>query len=102
MYGIIRNQFGFSPFVRVMIWPPTKNIEPMVVTKYPTVSLCLDSSAFSWRYSLKSIVSTGLRTWQVLYKFYYWFRIVFSLLSGLRCRSRTSAGCAEGCFLTGF
>jgi len=33
LYGIIRNHSGFSPFVRVMVWPPTKNIEPMVVMK---------------------------------------------------------------------
>jgi hypothetical protein len=29
-----------------------------MVIRYPMVSLCLDSSAFSWRYSLKSIKFT--------------------------------------------
>lgn len=54
-YGIIRNYSGFSTFITVSSNPPTKNIEPITIIKYLTVSLCLDSSAFSCKYSLKNI-----------------------------------------------
>lgn len=55
LYGIMRNQSGFCMVVTVSSKPPVKNIEPMVARKYPTVSLCLDSSAFSCRCSLRSM-----------------------------------------------
>lgn len=32
-----------------------KKIDPIMAMRYPTISLCLDSSAFSCKYSLKSI-----------------------------------------------
>jgi len=57
-YGIIRNHSGFSTVITVSRRPPTKSIAPIMVIRYPMVSLCLDSSAFSWRYSLKSIKFT--------------------------------------------
>jgi hypothetical protein len=47
----------------------------MMVTRYPMVSLCLDSSAFSCRYSLKSIGVSQLEQVRVVYKAYYDFRI---------------------------
>jgi len=54
-YGIIRNYSGLSTVTTVSSNPPIKNIDPITVIKYPTVSLCLDSSAFSCKYSLKNI-----------------------------------------------
>jgi hypothetical protein len=45
----------------------------MVARKYPTVSLCLDSSAFSCKCSLRSM---WLEDDAVLYKCYLDFRIV--------------------------
>jgi hypothetical protein len=53
--GIIKNHSGFSTVIMVSSNPPIRNMEPITVRKYPTVSLCLDSSAFSCRYSLKNI-----------------------------------------------
>jgi len=38
---------GFSTVMTVSRRPPMKNIEPIMVIRYPIVSLCLDSSAYS-------------------------------------------------------
>jgi len=49
LYGINRNHLGFSDRTTVSMVHPMKNIEPIMIIRYPMVSLCLDSSAFSWR-----------------------------------------------------
>lgn len=53
-----------------------KNIEPIMVTRYPTVSLCLDSSAFSCEYSIKAL-NHDLGTEMTVYVL-LWFMNIFS------------------------
>ena len=50
-YGINRNQLGSLPMPIDERMPPTKNTEPARNIMYATSSLCLDSAAFSCRYS---------------------------------------------------
>jgi len=115
LYGIMRNHAGFSVFARVISSPPTKYIEPAVIMKYPTVSLCLDSSAFSCKYSLKSIklplfehgldssirfitdseyLQRGFGVLSLYQKLY----VCFVIVRGLRCRSRMSVAFAAEFF----
>jgi hypothetical protein len=43
---------------KVMSKPPTIKTMPRTISENPTASLCLDSAAFSCRYSLIDIVLT--------------------------------------------
>lgn len=74
-----RSQLGFCVVVTVIKVPPAKNMVPVIMIRQAIVSLCLDSSAFSCRYSLSDICCTGVCSVWCVFKVYRGIRIVDGL-----------------------